>query len=300
MRKASFSNAPVTHPTRACGLFRRALLILVLALAVVPAAGAQGGRGSEYIIGPRDVLSIVVVDEEELSGKFGVNDDGSFTFPLIGRVKAAGLAASAVERDLTQRLRDGNYLGNPRITVSLDEAGSRRYFVWGEVRQPGQYVISGEISLIEALARAGFTTPQAGGTILIRRAGAQSSSGATEGAPSSLAASAVSQDVLRVPLRELEQGTLTPPMVRDGDTIFVSPVDTVYVVGEVRSPGAFPIAEGMTVRQALALAGGATERAALNRLRIERIVNGKPVQIRPELADTMQSGDTVVVPLRFF
>jgi polysaccharide export outer membrane protein len=275
------------------------LVSLVVAIVVTfsrPAAAGQEVRKDDYVIGPQDVLSIVVVDEPELSGKFGVNEDGSFTFPLIGRVQAAGLTASAVERNLTQRLRDGRYLDNPRITVSLDEAGSRRYFVWGEVRQPGRYVIRGEISLIEALARAGFTTPQAGGSILIRRAARDGS----PAAPSDSAPNAASEDVLRVALKDLERGGITPPMVRDGDTIFVSAVDTVYVLGEVRGPGAFRISEGMTVRQALALAGGATDRAAVNRLRIERLVDGKPVQIRPELTDPLQPGDTIVVPQRFF
>ena len=68
----------------------------------------------------------------------------------------------------------------------------------------------------------------------------------------------------------------------------------------MRTPGAFSITENTTVLQALALAGGVTESAAINRLRIMRIVDGKQKTINVKITDVVQPGDTLVVPERYF
>ena len=80
------------------------------------------------------------------------------------------------------------------------------------------------------------------------------------------------------------------PALDDWDSVF----------GEVRDPGSYPIQEGMTVLQALSLAGGSTEFAALNRLTIMRVVDGEQVEIRVRLDDLVQRDDTIRVPVKFF
>ena len=74
---------------------------LVLALTVV-LAGAPSAQPNEYIVGPQDVLTVTVYDQADLSGKFQVDADGTFTFPLIGRVKAGGLTLHGVEAELEE------------------------------------------------------------------------------------------------------------------------------------------------------------------------------------------------------
>jgi polysaccharide export outer membrane protein len=91
-------------------------------------------------------------------------------------------------------------------------------------------------------------------------------------------------------------------ILHDGDTVFVPRDDPtrIFVTGHVRNPGAYSIAEGTTVLQALALAGGATEEAAINRLKVLRIVGGKQQSIKVKLTDSIRAGDTLVIPERFF
>jgi polysaccharide export outer membrane protein len=75
----------------------------------------------------------------------------------------------------------------------------------------------------------------------------------------------------------------------------------VFVSGEVRTPGEYVIrTSGMTVRQALALAGGVTERGSSRRVQVIRVVNGKEVTTGVTLQTPVQAGDTVVVLQRYF
>jgi polysaccharide export outer membrane protein len=82
--------------------------------------------------------------------------------------------------------------------------------------------------------------------------------------------------------------------------IYVPRAESVYVFGEVKNPGSYSIQPGMTVLQALSLAGGLTQYAAANRLEVSRLVNGAKKKIKVKLDDIIQPGDTVVVPERFF
>ena len=129
---------------------------------------AESGPGN-YVVGPQDVLSITVWDQPDLSGKFTVESDGSFTFPLIGRVIAGGMTLRALEGQLRQKLSDG-YFKNPQVSVAVEFYRSQRVFVIGEVRLPGAYPLTGDMTLIEALARAGSTTAEAGGEAVVVRA----------------------------------------------------------------------------------------------------------------------------------
>lgn len=268
-------------------------LFLLLLLALAPLVAAQSA--ANYVIGPKDVLLITVFDDPTLSGKYTVDADGTFTFPLIGRVKAAGLTIRDFELELKKRLQDG-FFKNPQVTVGVDEYRSQRVFVVGEVRQPGTYPLTGGMTLIEALARAGSTLPTASGEALVVRAKrGQAVDGprlpGTDGAA----------DVITVDIRELQSGRLSQNVeLFDGDTIFVPQAELVYVFGQVRNPGSYPIKRGTTVLQALSLAGGATDHAALNRIRIVRIVKGEKREIRVKLTDVVQPGDTIIVPERFF
>lgn len=282
---------------------------VAVGLAVPPLAGAVGaapqdaGGGSAYVIGARDVLEINVFNRSELSGRYTVETDGAFSFPLIGRVTAAGQSVDQLEERLRARLLDG-YFRNPRVTVAVAEYRSQQVFVMGEVRNPGAYPLAARTGLIEILALAGSVTQEAAGVAVIVRAGggpppheADEAAG-SGGAPETPAKAA---DTVRVNLRDLENGDLSQNVVlRDGDTVFVPRAETVYVFGEVREPGAYPISEGMTVLQALALANGATEFAALNRITITRIVDGEQVELRVQLDEPVQRNDTIRVPVKFF
>src|SRR6185295_7780201 len=105
-------------------------------LLVLIGRGAAAQSVVDYVIGPQDVLLIQVFDQPDLGGKYTVETDGTFTFPMVGRVKAGALTLRGFERELKARLADG-YFKNPQITVAIEQYRSQRVFVMGEVRQPG-------------------------------------------------------------------------------------------------------------------------------------------------------------------
>jgi polysaccharide export outer membrane protein len=268
-----------------------AAALLVLAMASLP----LHAQVNNYVVGPQDVLTIALFDQQDLSGKYTVEADGTFTFPLIGRVKAGGLTLRSVEDALRKELANG-FFKNPQVSVSVEQYRSQRVFVVGEVRTPGTYPLTGDMTLIEALARAGSTTESAGGEALIVR----SRSGAGAEGPL-LPEQQQAADVTHVDIKELQSGRLSQnAQIRDGDTIFVPRAELVYVFGQVKDPGGYPLKTGTTVLQALSLAGGVTDRGATGRIRIARVVTGKKTEIKVNLDDVVQAGDTIIVPERFF
>ena len=88
--------------------------------------------------------------------------------------------------------------------------------------------------------------------------------------------------------------------LQDGDTVNVPKTQSVFVTGHVKLSGAYSVERGTTVLQVLSLAGGVTDRGAEGRIRILRTVNGKRTEIKAKLTDTVEPGDTIVVPERFF
>jgi polysaccharide export outer membrane protein len=263
----------------------KALALLVLLS--VPLA-AQ----TDYTIGPQDVVTITVFGEPDLSNKYTVEQDGTFTFPLIGRVKAGGVTLRTLEQELKKRLADG-YLKNPQVNVSIETYRSQRILILGEVRSPAEYQLTGDMSLLAALARAGGTTPAASHEAVIVRQRHPGAAGDGH--------SAVEAEVIRVDLAALQAGSLSLniPLV-DGDTVTVPKAQSVFITGQVKAPGAYPVDPGTTVLQALTLAGGLTERGADGRIKIMRTVKGKKVELKAKLTDIVLPGDTVVVPEKFF
>jgi polysaccharide biosynthesis/export protein len=111
-----------------------------------------------------------------------------------------------------------------------------------------------------------------------------------------------SKALVTVSLKALQSGAAIAQnvLLQDGDTVYVSRAEPVFVYGQVKNPGSYPIRAETTVLQALSLAGGATAIGATNRIRIIRVVNGERKEYRATLTDFVQPGDTVMVPERFF
>jgi len=268
---------------------------LAVALMVLIGAGhiVSAQSTSDYVIGPQDVVTVQVYDQADLGGKYSVEADGTFSFPLIGRVKAGGQTLRGLEQDLKSKLADG-YFRNPQVTVAIEQYRSQRVFVMGEVRQPGPVPLTGGMTLIEALARAGSTTFTASGEVAIVRTSQDVRGPVLPGQNSG-------SDVFRASIKDLEGGALSQNLeLRDGDTVFVPRAETIYVFGQVRTPGAYGVEANMTVLQALSLAGGVTEHGATGRIRVVRSEDGAKKEIKVKLTDLVRPGDTVIVPERFF
>ena len=278
------------------GLFGLGTDASAQALTASPTASAPETVPDEYLINVQDTVNVTVWENADLTGKFVVQPDGVITLPLVGRIKAAGLSVRNFEAQLTRALADG-FLIEPRVAVTLDQQRGSRVFIFGAVSSPGAYAMPEGQTLIEALVRAGYAS--ASQVVVVRPK--RPSAGPT------MPENAGDAEVIRVNLKELEkdveQGSLARNIpLHDGDTIFIPRSDPtrIFVSGQVRTPGAFSITENTTVLQALTLAGGVTESAAINRLRIMRIVDGKQKTITVKITDVVQPGDTLVVPERYF
>jgi polysaccharide export outer membrane protein len=220
-----------------------------------------------------------------------VENDGHFAYPFLGRVEASGLTVGSIATNLKERLSDG-YLKHPQVTVDVEQFRSQSVFVMGEVRTPGKYVLSGSITLLDALAQAGSPTPAAGAEILILHP----TSGAVD-APT--LPNQRDAEVARVNLREIEDGRLSRNVtIRDGDTVFVPKAERFFVIGMVRNPGSYVLERNMTVLQAISTAGGISERGSSRRLKIVRIVDNTRKELDAKATDIVTAGDTIVVRQR--
>lgn len=271
------------------------VLLAVHLVAVGGFGGAQPAVAGDYLVGPQDVLGIAVFNEPSMTGRFTVESDGHITFPLLGRVPVAGKTLKAIQDDLTRRLAT-DLLVSPQVTVVVEQFRSQSIFVVGEVRQPGKHTISGPMTLLEALSKAGGTTDAAGNELIVRRL----RDPAAAPAPADPTDDSRSDVIARVGLQDLQSGRAANATIRDGDTIYVPKAEKFFVNGHVRNPGSYGWEEGMTVLKAISMAGGITERGARNRIRIIRIVNGQQKKIDVQMTDLIRPNDTIEVPQRYF
>jgi polysaccharide biosynthesis/export protein len=266
----------------------KTVLLLVLALAAAQESSKR--ERANYVVGAGDVLAVHVFYEPQLSGNFRVENDGQFGYPFLGRVNAGGKTVGAIAALLKDKLSEG-YLRNPQVTVDVEQFRSQSVFVMGEVRTPGKYILSGSITLLDALAQAGSPSPAAGADVLILHPKTQ-----VEGPTLPNQRDA---DVTRVNLREIEDGRLSRNVtILDGDTIFVPKAERFFVTGMVRSPGSYVLERNMTVLQAISTAGGISDRGSNRGLKIVRIVDNKRKEIDAKPTDIVTSGDTIVVRQR--
>jgi polysaccharide biosynthesis/export protein len=272
------------------------LLVLAALLTSSVVLQAQGGApGTDYRVGPKDVLVVSVFRHADLSGKFLVSADGAITLPLVGAVPVAGQTVSEIEAGLTARFAQG-YLRQPQISVEVATYQSQRVFVIGEVRLSGPLTLNGSMTLLEVLSQASMTE-EAGGEILILRPESPTS----PGGPVVPGQQGVTE-VGRLSVQQLRSGSVAANLpLRNGDTVFVPRAEAVFVLGQVNRPGQYTMQDHpTTVSMAIALAGGPTQLGSTRRVRIIRIVDGKRVEERAGLDDVLQHGDTVTVGARLF
>ncbi len=115
-------------------------------------------EASAKVGGSQDILTITSFDQQDLTGKYPVDSDGTFTFPPIGRVKAGGLTLRQLEAELKRLLMDG-FFKDPQLSVGVETYKSQTIHIVGEVCNPGTYPLTGEMSLIEAVAAPGPLFP---------------------------------------------------------------------------------------------------------------------------------------------
>jgi polysaccharide biosynthesis/export protein len=130
---------------------------------------ASSGTVGNYMIGRGDVLDISVWREPMLTGETLVRNDGMISVALLGDVKAAGRAPMELRDEIQQRLKE--FIADPAVTVTVRTPVSQKFYVIGEVRTPGEYDLVKDLTVVQAIARAGGFTEWAdkGGILMLRK-----------------------------------------------------------------------------------------------------------------------------------
>lgn len=274
------------------------LLLIILSFdSLILSQEKTGASHKEYLIGADDLLQISVFQLPELNTTVRVSGDGYITLPLLGKVKAGGLTVSQLEERIRYLLSRG-YVNNPQVTVFVKEYHSARVSIIGAVKNPGVYELIGRRTLLELIAAAGGLTDDAGKTLILIR---PSPSGGLK---------------VKVNLKRLidEGDPSLNYVLSPGDIISIPPDEIIhiYVSGAVNSPGeiTFRRSDEPTVLQAIAKAGGLTDKAAKTRIKIIRTTKkGERITIKVNLKDIIKGkkkdipllpNDVIIVPESYF
>jgi polysaccharide export outer membrane protein len=233
------------------------LLSILLLLLTAAAAWAQM-RGMAPVevsanlpaqkIGPRDLIAVQVYDSPELTRTVRVGADGLIRLPMLKqRLKAEGLMPAELEGLIADALEQEGILVGPSVTVTVAEYSSRPISVAGAVKAPLTFQASAPVTLLEAITRAGGLTTDAGSDILITKL-----QPGLDGEQAAL--------VQRVPVKALIDSADPDANLKltGGEEIRVPEAGRIFVAGNVKKPGAFPVQDGgeSSVLKVLALAEG--------------------------------------------
>jgi polysaccharide biosynthesis/export protein len=264
---------------------------------------AYSRTGRDYIVGGNDVLSITVYEEADLSREsIRVSADGYISFPLISRLKVEGLSTADIGELIARRLAEGQYLLNAHVSVIVTEYNSKWYLVLGAVTTPGSYPLTAQERILNAISKAGgIKETGAGKKAKIVRTEMANTSGEK-------------QIVIDIDLQGILQGTdpHANMLLCDKDTLFIPTAESFYIIGQVKSPGSYPLIDReLTLVEGIGIAGGFTNIAARNHTRIIRIENGeeKIIEVKVDaiteggkkIRDVIiQPNDIIIVPESFF
>jgi polysaccharide export outer membrane protein len=255
-------------------------------------------QGEVRPLGTEDLLEITVFEVPDLSRTVRISEKGTVSLPLIGEVLAAGLTPREFELRIREHL-ESRYVKDPQVTVFVQEHGSKKVSVLGGVGKPGVYEMLGPRTLLQVIAQAGGFTEKSGAELFVIRA---DPGGGHQRIPVDIEALMTSRD----PSLNL--------VIQPGDVVSV-PRDRmifVYVDGAVGKPGRYeqPASRKITLMQAIAKAGGATERANLKKVQILRkgpsgkqttmLLSLTRIRQGKEPDPVLQDGDVVVIRETFF
>jgi len=262
------------------------VVLAVASFAVTPACNAADPTSAPpssatvaqgYILGPEDVIEVEVLGQADFKVRAPIGEDGTIKLPYIGSVQASGKTSDQLSTDISQALVSGGYFAKPILSVEIVAYASRYVTVLGDVNAPGLVPIDRPYHLSEILARVGGVRADSADYVILR----------PQNGPehhyviSTLATGDEAQD----------------PMVSPGDRIYSPLAEQFYISGEVKSPGAFPMTTGMTLRMAIGRGGGLTDIGTDHGVKVTH-KDGKVEHLG--LDDKIAPGDVIVVGERLF
>jgi polysaccharide export outer membrane protein len=115
--------------------------------------GSGAAHDDAYVIGPSDVLAVNVWKEPDVSRTLPVRSDGKISLPLVGEVQAGGQTPKQLEQEIAKKLT--SYISEPEVTVIVQETHSQRFNILGQVTKPGAYLLTNQMTVLDAIAMAG-------------------------------------------------------------------------------------------------------------------------------------------------
>jgi polysaccharide export outer membrane protein len=258
--------------------------------AATGAPAAQSGTAAavdSFVVDTGDVVRVSVFQSPDLLTETRVDESGAITLPLVGMVQVRGLTPREIENRIADALVRGKFLKQPQVTVAVLQFRSQQVSVLGNVNRPGRYPLDLRYTLSDMLAVAGGVTPNGADSAVLSR-----------------------HENGRIVNRDIDLESMFAPagdraedvVLQPGDAIYVRRAPMFYAHGEVQRPGSFRVERNMTIRQAIATAGGVTPRGTLRGVRVERRdESGRIVEFRPEsLEEPVRPEDVIYVKESLF
>lgn len=247
----------------------------------VPPPAATPG----FTIGAGDTVQIEVLGRSELSAKGNVSGDGRVNVALLGPVVLGGLTPVQAAERIARLYREGQYLVSPQVTVTMVDYQSQLLTVLGEVRTPGRFPMRTRLSVLDGIALAGGINEQGASTAYLLR-------------PEDKVVTRYEIDLDA--LIQAGAGQQYFEMLA-GDTLVIPKTQVFYIYGEAKNPNSYKLKPGMTVIQALSLAGGLTDKGSDRRIHIRRRDDsGKLRTLSVSLNEPLQADDVIYIRERLF
>jgi len=243
-----------------------------------PAAASSAPVDKSYILGPEDVVEFEVLGRSDFKTRAKIAQDGTILLPYLGSVSASDRTTQQLAEEVTRALEQGGFFSHPILRVEVVSFASRYVTVLGAVGTPGLVPINKPYRLSEILARVGGIGGNSADYVVVR----------PEQGPEQ-----------RYSIKALVMGDISQdPYVEPGDKIFLPAAEIFYISGQIGAPGQYPLGPDMTLRMAVAKAGGVTQLGSLRRIKINR--GGKKVSGRIDLDAKVQAGDVIEIGERIF
>lgn len=262
----------------------------VMAQAAAPARTAPAASllpppastaNAQYRLATGDVIRVTVFQNPDLSLEARVSESGVISYPLLGAVQLGGMSIAQAERRIADGLRDGNFVKQPQVSILVTQVRGNQVSVLGQVGRPGRYPLEvADLRLTDMLAIAGGIAPTGAETVVVVGVRNGQNFRTELDLPSVFGPGRRGDDLV----------------LQNGDAIWVERAPVIYVYGEVQRPGSIRLDRNMSVMQALATAGGITQRGTERGLRVHRReADGKVRVIEPQMTDMLRSDDVVYI-----
>lgn len=259
---------------------------LLAAIALVLFSMQQVDAASRETLGVGDTIRVTVFQNPDLTTEARLSERGTIVFPLIGEIALGGQTPAGAGNRIAAQLKQGNFMKDPQVTVSVLQVRSRQVSVLGNVARPGRYALDDtNLTLTDILALAGGISPGGADTVTVvtNRNG--------------------SEKKLEINVAEMiAKGSMSPNFeIQSGDTIYVQRAPVFYIYGEVQRAGAYRLEPDMVVMHALSLGGGLTPRGSERGLTIHRrMPDGAVRKIDAKLFETVRADDVIYVKESLF